>query len=127
MRYRKRFGLVGAFAALAIVAAACSNNSSSSSGASGNGGAVDCASDTFGCVDVAAGDPINIASLLSISGSTAALGDDSNFGIELAIDYLDGTLDGTPGQIDGHDVKLTKFDDKCAADGGKAGGNQDRR
>jgi branched-chain amino acid transport system substrate-binding protein len=124
MQRPKQVGLIGALAALALVAAACSNSSSSSSAAGSGGATVDCASDTFGCVQVAAGDPINIASLLSISGDTAALGDDSNYGVELAIDYLDGNLDGTAGQIDGHDVKLTKFDDKCSADGGKAGANQ---
>jgi branched-chain amino acid transport system substrate-binding protein len=82
---------------------------------------VDCEADEFGCVEVAAGEPIHLASLLSISGETAALGTDSNHGIELAIDNLDGALDATPGQLLGHDIELTQEDDGCSAEGGQAG------
>ncbi len=39
----------------------------------------------------------------------------------MAIDYLDGTLDGTDGQLLGHDVQLQNEDDGCSADGGQAG------
>jgi branched-chain amino acid transport system substrate-binding protein len=51
----------------------------------------------------------------------AFLGTDSNHGIELAVDYLDGTFDATPGQLLGHDVTLQQEDDGCSADGGQAG------
>jgi branched-chain amino acid transport system substrate-binding protein len=37
-----------------------------------------------GCVKVAAGEPLTIASALSITGDTAFLGNDSNFGIDVA-------------------------------------------
>ena len=43
--------------------------------------------------------------LLAI-GDVASLGLDSQHGVELGVDYLDGTFDGTPGQLQGHDVTL---------------------
>jgi len=66
-----------------------------------------CAADAFGCLEVAAGDPIKIASALAIVGDVAFLGNDSNFGIDVAIaDY---------GQIFGRDVEVTHEDAGCAA------------
>jgi branched-chain amino acid transport system substrate-binding protein len=38
-----------------------------------------------GCFEVAAGEPLTIASALSITGDTAFLGNDSNFGIDVAL------------------------------------------
>jgi hypothetical protein len=71
----------------------------STTGSSGStGSTVDCNADEFGCVTIAANEPIKIGTLLSIGGDTAALGDDSNAGVTLGIDYLDGTLDGTAGE-----------------------------
>ncbi|MDH4365877.1 MAG: branched-chain amino acid ABC transporter substrate-binding protein [Acidimicrobiia bacterium] len=92
--------------------------SDTSEGGSANG---DC-SDPVGCVTVAEGDPIQVGTLLVISGSDASLGQDSQNGAVLGVDYLDGELDGTPGQIAGHDVKWQHEDDGCSADGGQAGG-----
>jgi branched-chain amino acid transport system substrate-binding protein len=111
----------------ALVASGCSNNDNggSATGSSGStGSTVDCNADQFGCVTIAANEPIKIGTLLSISGDTAALGDDSNAGVTLGIDYLDGTLDGTAGQILGHDVTVVKEDDGCSADGGQQGGTK---
>lgn len=79
-------------------------------------------SDPVGCVTVAEGDPIQLGTLLVISGSDASLGQDSQNGAVLGVDYLDGTLDGTAGQIAGHDVEWQHEDDGCSADGGQAGG-----
>src|ERR671914_602831 len=64
-----------------------------------------CAEDEFGCVEVAEGDPVRIASALSISGDTAFLGNDSNYGIEIAIEDR--------GQVMGRDVELVKEDAGC--------------
>jgi len=117
---RKPRWLVGIalFGALALVAAACAEDE----GDGVVGGAAEaCAADEFGCVEVAAGEPIRIGSLLAISGDTAFLGTDSNHGIELAIDNLDGALDATNGQLLGHDVELQQEDDGCSAEGGQAG------
>jgi branched-chain amino acid transport system substrate-binding protein len=125
MKNRKYLAMVALLGALMLVAAACGDDNGGETGGGGGtsatGGAVDCASDEFGCVEVAAGDPIQLASLLSISGSTAFLGTDSAHGVELAIDYLDGTFDGTPGQLLDHDVTLQQEDDGCSAEGGQAG------
>jgi branched-chain amino acid transport system substrate-binding protein len=72
-------------------------------------------------VTIAAGEPISIGTLESISGDTASLGQDQVNGVMLAIDNLDGTLDGTDGQLLGHDVQLVGEDDGCSAEGGQTG------
>src|SRR5437773_3236591 len=101
-----------------LTAAACSKKAATGGGAAGGD---KCASDTFGCVTIKAGDPIRIASLLAISGDVATLGVDSDNGIKLAIDYLDGTFDAKDGQLLGHSVTLQQEDDLCSKDGGQAG------
>ncbi|HET9250274.1 MAG TPA: branched-chain amino acid ABC transporter substrate-binding protein [Actinomycetota bacterium] len=124
MKNRKFLAMFALLGALTLVAAACSDDGGDTTGGTGGtatGGAVDCASDEFGCVEIAAGDPIQLASLLSITGDTAFLGTDSNHGVELAIDYLDDTFDATPGQLLGHDVTLQQEDDGCSAEGGQTG------
>lgn len=127
MRKPKLFPLLAMFAALTLVAAACGDDDEDGAVATGptgvtDGGAADpCAADEFGCAEVAAGEPIRLGSLLAISGDVAFLGTDSNHGVELAIDNLDGALDGTPGQLLGHDVELQQEDDGCSAEGGQAG------
>jgi branched-chain amino acid transport system substrate-binding protein len=125
MKNRKYFSMLALLGALMLVAAACGGDDDeggAATGATPTGGAVDCEADEFGCVEIAAGTPIKIGSLLSISGETAFLGTDSNHGIELAIDDLDGSLDATPGQLLGHEVELQQEDDGCSAEGGQAGG-----
>jgi len=126
MKNRKYLSMLALVGALMLVAAACGDDDgggeTSATGGSATGAAVDCEADEFGCVEIAAGDPIQLASLLSISGDTAFLGTDSNHGVELAIDHLDDTFDATPGQLLGHDVTLQQEDDGCSAEGGQAGG-----
>ena len=125
MNNRKYLSMVALVGALMLVAAACGGDDDeggAATGATPTGGAVDCEADEFGCVEIAAGTPIKIGSLLSISGETAFLGTDSNHGIELAVDDLDGSLDATPGQLLGHEVELQQEDDGCSAEGGQAGG-----
>jgi branched-chain amino acid transport system substrate-binding protein len=119
MKHQRWFTTLVLLGVLSLVAAACAGDDE---GGGGAGGEVDCATVEFGCVEVADGDPITLGSLLSISGDTASLGTDSNHGIELAIDNLDDTLDGTPGQLLGHDVELQQEDDLCSTEGGQAGG-----
>ncbi len=82
---------------------------------------MDCTTVDFGCVTVGANDPIQIGTLLSVSGDNANLGLDSLYGVQLALDYLDGTFDQKDGQIDGHNVTLQNEDDKCSSEGGAAG------
>ncbi len=70
--------------------------------------------DEIGCVDIAPGDPIKLASLQAISGELASLGTDQVRGMELAIDAIDG-------EIEGHPVTLQSEDDLCSAEGGTTG------
>src|SRR6266480_5234824 len=120
MRHRRWLTPLVLLGAFAMIAAACSNSSSAGGGSTSGGAAVDCNA-APGCVTVGAGAPIQIGTLLSVSGDNADLGTDSLYGIELAIDHLNGTFDGTPGQIDGHPVQLQQEDDTCSAEGGQAG------
>jgi branched-chain amino acid transport system substrate-binding protein len=119
MRRSKTLAVIALFGALMLTAGACSSKKTSTGG--GATGGDKCATDQFGCVTIKAGDPIRFASLLAISGDVATLGVDSDNGIELAIDHLDGNFDAKPGQLLGHDVTLQKEDDLCSKDGGQAG------
>jgi branched-chain amino acid transport system substrate-binding protein len=125
MKHKEHLAMVALLGALMLVAAACGNDNGGETGGGGGtsatGGAVDCNADQFGCVEIPSGQPIQLASLLAISGDTADLGTDSNHGIQLAIDHLDETFDGTDGQLLGHDVTLQQEDDGCSAEGGQAG------
>ena len=101
--------------AMLVVLAACSNTGSASpsgsTAASGGGSAAPdataiCAADAKGCVEVVPGDPIKFASANAISGNTAYLGNDINFGIQVALNDR--------GQLLGHDVALVKEDAGCS-------------
>ena len=124
MRKRNWFALIALLGALTLVAAACADEEEGGdeTGATGTtAAAVDCEADPFGCVEVGAGEPITVGTLLAISGDVAFLGTDSQHGVELAVDYLDGAFDGAMGQVAGHDVNLVNEDDGCSAEGGQAG------
>ncbi len=73
--------------------------------------------DAIGCVTIAPGDPIHIAYALTVSGSTASLGEDSKGGIEIAIADRGGELLG-------HPIELTGEDTLCNAEGGQAAGTK---
>jgi branched-chain amino acid transport system substrate-binding protein len=120
MQRRKWLGLVAGLAVFSLIAAACSNDGDAS-GTDGGTTEVDCATVEFGCVEIASGEPITLGTLLAISGDVAFLGTDSVHGVELAVDNLDGTLDGTPGQVLGHDIDIVQEDDLCSTEGGQAG------
>jgi branched-chain amino acid transport system substrate-binding protein len=122
MKLRSPIRVVAILGVLAIVATACSNNSTTSSSAApaSGSGAADCSTPP-GCVQIAAGAPIEIGTLLAITGDAKNLGLDSQYGAALALDYLDGKFDGVDGQIAGHDVKMVNADDGCSAEGGQQG------
>lgn len=128
MKQRKKWAtMVAGLLALSLVGAACANDEDTSASDTGTtepapGGEVDCATVEFGCVEVASGEPIQLGTLLAISGDVASLGLDSQAGAELAVDYLDGAFDGTMGQVLGHDIEWQHEDDGCSAEGGQAGG-----
>jgi len=98
-----------------LLAAGCANK--------GGGGAQSaaCKSDPFGCQVYKSGQPIKIATLLAITGANRNLGIDSQRGVQLAVDNLDGKLDGKPGQLLGHNVTLEFGDETCSKEGGQAG------
>jgi branched-chain amino acid transport system substrate-binding protein len=105
--------------ALSLVAAACAEEEGGGGGGGGGGG-VDCATVEFGCVEIGPDDPINIGVAQVISGADATLGQDQVNGINLALDYRDGTFDETNGTVLDHVVELTVEDDGCTAEGGQA-------
>lgn len=76
-----------------------------------------CRTDRHGCVVLGIGEPFHVGALLWVSSG----GLDSQRGVDLAIDYLDGTFDGVSGTLLGHDVQTTVVDDRCSADGGRQG------
>jgi branched-chain amino acid transport system substrate-binding protein len=124
MKQRKLLTMLAIVGSLALVASSCSNDDDGGGGSDetgSTGSEVDCATVEFGCVEVASGEPISIGTLLSITGDTKNLGLDSQYGVELAADYLDGTFDSTNGQIAGHDIAFVNEDDGCSAEGGQTG------
>ena len=108
--------LVAVLGAFMLVSAGCASDE-------GGGGAQseDCSADQFGCLTLASGEPIKIGTLLSITGDNRSLGVDSQRGVVLAVDYLDGKLDGKAGQLLGHNVELLNSDETCSKEGGQAG------
>ena len=74
--------------------------------------AQDC-TDAIGCVEIGDDDPIVIGYMLTTSGATSFLGDDSVGGIEIAIEARDGELLG-------HELILVGEDSLCSAEGGQA-------
>ena len=78
---------------------------------SGDAAALEC-TDEIGCVEIAPDEPIHVGYMLTISGATASLGEDSRGGIEIAIDDHNGELLG-------HAIELSGEDSGCSAEGGQ--------
>lgn len=96
--------LLAIFAALLVasmVLAACGSSAP----------AFEC-TDAIGCVDIAPGEAVHIASMLTISGATTYLGEDSVGAIEIAIDDKGGELLG-------HPIEYTSEDSGCSPEGGQ--------
>ncbi len=72
----------------------------------------------FGAVILGPGDPIQIGVLLATSGGPASRGIESIRGVQLAVDHLDGTFDGVPGQMLGRRVEIVDRPDGCTAAAG---------
>jgi branched-chain amino acid transport system substrate-binding protein len=116
--YARWFILISAFT---LLGAACAQEAPTDGEA---GGAEDvCNQDEFGCVEIAQGDPITIGTLLVITGPDASLGQDSQNGAVLSLDFFG--QDEWPGEeggsILGHPVEFIHQDDGCSAEGGQAG------
>lgn len=67
--------------------------------------------DPLGCVEVGPDEPILLASSLVISGPNTELGLDSQYGVEIALDFR--------GEVLGHPLELQPEDDGCNAEGGQ--------
>ncbi|HYZ10731.1 MAG TPA: branched-chain amino acid ABC transporter substrate-binding protein [Actinomycetota bacterium] len=115
--------LLAILSVVALVAAACAEEGDG--GAQPDGGDDPCAQDEFGCVEVASGAPIEIGTLLVITGSDASLGQDSQNGAVLATEFIgtDPWPGETAGEILGHPIEFNHQDDGCSAEGGQAGAN----
>jgi len=98
---KRIFAILSLLVVASMVLAACAGQKS----------AYEC-TDPIGCVDIAPGDPIHIAYMLTVTGATAFLGEDSKGAIEIAIDDRGGELLG-------HPIQLTGEDSGCSADGGQ--------
>jgi branched-chain amino acid transport system substrate-binding protein len=73
--------------------------------------------DDIGCVDIAAGEPIHLTWIQTVSGATAPLGTDNVRGVEIAIADRGGELMG-------HPIELTGEDSLCSIEGGQAAGTR---
>jgi branched-chain amino acid transport system substrate-binding protein len=82
------------------------------------GGRAAC-NDQFSCVVYKPGEPVKIATLLATTGEDQELGIDSQRGVQLAVDYLDGRFDNKPGLILGHPVQLVNRSEGCSQQGGQ--------
>ena len=101
---KRSFLLVGLLVVLSLALTAC------------GGSQFEC-EDAIGCVTYAPDEPVRIASALVISGPNTDLGTDSQYGVEIAIDFKeDGIL--------GHEIELQAEDDGCSAEGGQAAGQK---
>ncbi|MFN3337500.1 MAG: ABC transporter substrate-binding protein, partial [Thermomicrobium sp.] len=69
--------------------------------------------DPIGVLEIKPGEPIVLAWMLTVSGGTAQLGEDSKRGIEIAIQDLGGELLG-------HKIELVGEDSGCNPEGGQA-------
>jgi branched-chain amino acid transport system substrate-binding protein len=75
------------------------------------GAVAEACNDLLGCVTVAPGEPIRLASALVIAGPNGTLGIDSQTGVEVAIKQR--------GELVGHPIELQAEDDGCSAEGGQ--------
>jgi len=110
---------VAVLGAFMLAAAGCANDDNGGGG--GGAQAADCNADQFGCLTIGSGEPIKVGTLLAITGDSRSLGVDSQRGVVLAVDNLDGKLDGKPGQLMGHNVELVNTDETCSKAGGQSG------
>lgn len=68
--------------------------------------------DALGCVSVAPGDPIRLASVLVASGPLVQVDIDTQWGIEIAIEQR--------GDVAGHAIELQAEDEECSQEGAQA-------
>ncbi len=101
--FKKSLLITGLLVIASLILAAC------------GGSTYEC-EDSLGCVSYAPGEPIRIASALVISGANTDLGTDSQYGVEIAMEFKDEIL--------GHPIELQAEDDGCNAEGGQTAGQK---
>jgi len=98
----KRYLYLTLLLTLSFLLAACGADS---------GSGFEC-TDAIGCVTIAPDESVHIAYMLTVSGATSFLGEDSRGAIEIAIDDRGG-------QLLGHNIRLSGEDSLCSAEGGQ--------
>lgn len=113
MKIKRSLKLLAVLAVLAMIVAACGDGSSSSTTGGGSDTTGEGGGD-LGTVEIAAGEPINIATLQAVSGPNASLGTDQVRAVEIAVT--------DKGEIMGHPIEIAfQEDDLCDSEGGQAG------
>lgn len=111
---RRSYLSVVLFVVLALVFTGCAVPAAApaggEAGGEAEGGALECA-DELGCVEIAPDEALRLGYMLTISGATAFLGEDSLGGIEIAIDER--------GELLGHEIELVGEDSLCNSEGGQ--------
>jgi branched-chain amino acid transport system substrate-binding protein len=103
---KKTFAVLTILLVLATVLSACAI-----------GGGAEC-EDEFGCVEVAADEPIRIAYSFVLSGPDASLGEDTKRGVEMAAEEVQ--FEGQDaGMIMGHSIEVVGEDSLCTPEGGQ--------
>ena len=121
MRQSKMVSILALLMVAALLLAACPApapapaSGGDAAPASGSDEMAGC-TDAIGCVEVAAGAPILLASALVVTGPNEQLGLDSQYGVEIALDFR--------GEVLGHSVELQAEDDGCSAEGGQTAGQK---
>lgn len=122
IRMQKYMRWSGLLVVLMLVLAACQSSGGGESddpgtdestpASAGTGGATadEACADEFGCVEVADGDPIRIATAFVINGPDSNLGLDAQYGVQVANEER---LEAA-----GHEVEVDFQDDGCSAEGG---------
>ena len=120
MKQTKFFSMLSLILMLAVALAGCVAPAAAPAGEgdAGSDGDMEMAAcdDAVGCVEIAAGDAIKMASALVITGPNESLGLDSQYGVEIAI--------AERSEINGHEIQLQAEDDGCSAEGGQTAGQK---
>ena len=117
-RWLTMFAVVGVFA---LIGAACTDDSSTGTTDTGSGSGGGCSADEFGCVEMAAGEPITVGTLLAITGDTKNLGLDSQYGVAVGRGLPRRHVRRHRRDVLDHDVTFVNEDDGCSAEGGQTG------
>lgn len=111
---KRVFMLISLLVASGVVLAACGPAAPATEAPAAPAGPApfEC-TDTIGCVNIAPTDPVHIAFWGVLSGADATLGQDSLYGVQIAVDDRGG-------KFRDHDILVTTEDALCTPEGGAA-------